>query len=429
MNNLDFYDLGLNDEVLDGLDAMGFHTPTPIQEEAIPAVLDGNDILACAQTGTGKTAAFLLPILDLLTNKPATASIDGLILVPTRELAMQIDQQIMGLAYFCNVSSIPIYGGRDGKSFEQEKKALIKGANIVVATPGRLKAHLQMGYVKTELLQFLVLDEADRMLDMGFIKDIKDIIGHLPKKRQNLMFSATMAQNIRKFSYSILNNPKQIDLAIAKPAEGILQAKYELEDEKKPMLVRSLLYSQRDKLVLIFSSTKIGCKKVAAELKAAKIAVEEIHSDQPQEKREEVLRQYKNGTLKVLVATDILSRGIDVKGIDLVINVDVPREPADYIHRIGRTARADSKGVAITFVNSKDRRKMDAIEKLMEQKVRLMPLPDEIGGPGRPPARDQRGGGRNFRGGGGRNGRNNNYNRNRPKKNNNRRNPNKTSTK
>ncbi len=413
---MNFYDLGLNDEVLDGLDAMGFHTPTPIQEEAIPIVIKGDDILACAQTGTGKTAAFLLPVLDLLTNKPASQSIDGLILVPTRELAIQIDQQIMGLAYFCNVSSIPIYGGRDGKSFAQEKKALTKGANIVVATPGRLKAHLQMGYVKTDKLEFFILDEADRMLDMGFVNDIKEIVSHLPKNRQNLMFSATMAPNIRKFSLSILKNPKQINLAIAKPAAGILQAKYEVEDEKKAKLVRSLLYTQKDKLVLIFSSTKLGCKKVAAELREIKLAVEEIHSDQSQDKREEVLRQYKNGTLKVLVATDILSRGIDVKGIDLVINVDVPREPADYVHRIGRTARADTKGMALTLVSSKDKRKMDAIEKLIEQKIRLMPLPEGFGGPGRP-SQDSRGGGGkrgNYRGGGGRGhgGRNNNNRRN-----------------
>ena len=406
-----FYDLGLIDEILDGLDAMGFETPTPIQEQAIPEILAGKDMLACAQTGTGKTAAFLLPVLDLLTGSEST-SIDCLILVPTRELAVQIDQQVMGLSYFCNVSSIAIYGGRDGKSFAQERKALEKGANIIVATPGRLIAHLQMKYVKTEKLNFLVMDEADRMLDMGFISDIKNIISYLPEKRQNLMFSATMAPEIRKFSKTILKDPFSINLAVAKPAEGILQAVYEVNDEVKLKLLRHLLWTQKEKTILIFSSTKANCKNIAGELKRAGLKIEEIHSDASQDEREQVLRDYKSGALKVLVATDILSRGIDVKGIDVVVNYDVPREPADYIHRIGRTGRAEAKGIAITFVNGRDVRKFQAIEKLMEQQVRRSSIPEELGG-NQPLRKDDynrggRGGGRgrggNSRGGsGGRN--------------------------
>lgn len=406
---MNFYDLGLNDEVLDGLDAMGFTTPTPIQEKAIPPILDGIDILGCAQTGTGKTAAFLLPVLDLLTGS-ATTSIDALILVPTRELAMQIDQQVMGLSYFCNVSSIPIYGGRDGNSFNQEKKALIQGANIIVATPGRLIAHLQMGYVKTKQLKFLILDEADRMLDMGFKSDLDKIISYLPKDRQNLLFSATMPNEIRKFSKTILKDPVSINLAVSKPAKNILQAVYEVNDHGKLRLLSHLLKQQKDKLILIFSSTKANVKNIASELKKVGLNVDEVHSDQSQANREEALRQYKNGTLKVLVATDVLSRGIDVKGIDLVVNYDVPRDPEDYIHRIGRTARADTSGMAITFVNGKDIRKMKAIEKMMEMKVRRMDIPEGIGvrggiteerGGGYGGGGRGRGGNRNHRGGGG----------------------------
>lgn len=374
-----FKELGLNEQLLEGLDAMGFETATPIQEKAIPAILEGKDLIACAQTGTGKTAAFLLPVLHHLANQNEE-TINTLIIVPTRELAIQIDQQLEGFAYFTNTSSLPIYGGRDGISFNQEKKALSMGANIVVATPGRLIAHLNLGYVKLGQLKNLILDEADRMLDMGFVNDIQAIINYLPKKRQTLMFSATMPPKIRQFAKRILRNPVQISFAVSKPAEGILQAAYEVEDDQKLPLLNHLLGRRKGKkeLILIFCTTKASVKNITAELKHSQLNVGEIHSDLDQDEREEILRQFKNGNLNILVATDILSRGIDVKGINLVFNYDVPSDAEDYIHRIGRTARADSDGVALTLINRKDRRKFGDIERLMESKVRRLPLPASI---------------------------------------------------
>ncbi len=374
-----FKELALNEQLLEGLDAMGFETATPIQEKAIPIILEGKDLIACAQTGTGKTAAFLLPILHYLTNIDSD-SIDALILVPTRELAIQIDQQLEGFAYFCNVSSLPIYGGRSGESFNQEKKALTTGANIVIATPGRLIAHLNLGYVKIDKLQHLILDEADRMLDMGFVNDLLKIISYLPKKRQTLMFSATMPGKIRKFAARILNKPEQISFSVSKPAEGIMQIAYLIEDELKPKLLQYLLGNRKgkDERILIFSSTKSNVNKIAQALIRTGLSVGEIHSDFEQSEREEALRKFKNGRLQVLVATDILSRGIDVKGINLVINNSVPGDAEDYIHRIGRTARADADGIAITLINKKDRRKFKSIERLMEAQVRKSPLPPSI---------------------------------------------------
>lgn len=374
-----FKELGLSEQLLEGLAAMGFETATPIQEKAIPEILEGKDLIACAQTGTGKTAAFLLPILDRLSQNNRE-TIDTLVLVPTRELAIQIDHQIEGLGYFVNVSSLPIYGGRDGASFQQEKKALSLGANIVVATPGRLIAHLNLGYVQLNDLRHLILDEADRMLDMGFVQDIQKIISFLPKKRQNLMFSATMPPKIRQFAKQILHKPGQINFAVSKPAEGILQAAYVVEDNLKLELLRSLLEGRKDKekRILIFSSTKVNVKKITSEMVNAGLNAKEIHSDIDQSQREEMLRLFKNGSLPILVATDILARGIDVKGIDLVLNYDVPNDAEDYIHRIGRTARADTEGVAITFINYKDFRKFANIEELMETTVRKLPLPAHI---------------------------------------------------
>ena len=288
-----FRELGLEASLLDGLEAMGFETATPIQEKAIPVILEGKDLIACAQTGTGKTAAFLLPMLNNLM-KRSGESINTLILVPTRELAVQIDQQLEGFAYFTGLSSLPIYGGRDGASFNQEKKALSTGADIVVATPGRLIAHLNMGYVKMGELQHLILDEADRMLDMGFQNDILKIINYLPKKRQTLMFSATMPTKIRKFAQRILQKPEQITFAVSKPAKGILQAAYVIADELKSELLEQLLGSRKGKeeRILVFSSTKANVKKIAQILASSELSVGEIHSDLDQDAREETLRKF-----------------------------------------------------------------------------------------------------------------------------------------
>ncbi len=398
-----FEELGLSYELLDGLDAMGFTKATPIQEEAIPVIMDGGDLIACAQTGTGKTAAFLLPTIDAISTL-TTKSIDTVILVPTRELAVQIDQQLVGFSYFTKISSISVYGGRDGKAFEQEKKALSSGANVVVATPGRLIAHLNMGYVKMDKLHSLILDEADRMLDMGFIEDLNKIISYMPKQRQTLMFSATMAPKIRRFAKEILNNPKEISLSLAKPAANVTQAVYEVKDDAKPYLLKHLLTSreEKDERVLIFSTTKAKVKKITQVLKSGGLNAGEIHSDLGQEQREQMIRDYKNGTIPILVATDILSRGIDVKDIKLVINNDVPGDAADYVHRVGRTARANADGMALTFVSWADRRKFKQIEDLIEQRVERRQLPEFLAD-AIPAAGDDDGkrGGRGGRGGGG----------------------------
>ena len=397
-----FEELQLNHDLLDGLDAIGFTQATPIQEQAIPVILNQKDLIACAQTGTGKTAAFLLPVIDQIQDKEPGV-IHALILVPTRELAIQIDRQLEGLAYFTQVTSIPIYGGRDGSSFDQEKKALTQGADIVVATPGRLIAHLQLGYVKFGQVSHFILDEADRMLDMGFIDDIQKIAKHLPDERQTLMFSATMPTKIRKFAKTILTEPEQITLAVSKPAASVMQAVYMVEDEYKASLLRHLLYDRREKeeMILVFASRKTQVRQIARTLKQAGLSAGEIHSDLDQKEREQTLRDYRNGKIRILVATDILSRGIDVKGINLVINYSVPNDAEDYIHRIGRTARADADGIAITFVNRMERRKLKQTEELMEMEVRRIPTPEGLS----VERQERRGGGRGRHGGGGGRGR------------------------
>jgi len=395
-----FTEFELSDDLMDGLDAMGFEKATPIQEKAIPAILNGKDLIACAQTGTGKTAAFLLPVLNKLTTEQQSAnSINTIILVPTRELAIQIDRQLEGFAYFTGTSSMAIYGGRDGQSFSQEKKAFSMGADIIVATPGRLIAHLNLGYVKLSGFEHLIMDEADRMLDMGFINDINKIISFLPKnkKRQTLMFSATMPPKIRQLAKKILTNPEQITFAVSQPAEGILQAVYEVDDDQKVPLLKHKLRDRKNKegQIIVFASTKAKVKAVASSLKSIGLNVNEMHSDFDQNHREEVISDFRNKRLQILVATDILSRGIDVKGIALVVNFDVPPDPEDYIHRIGRTARADSEGVAITLISRRDRRRFQSIEKLMKREVRRLKIPAEVADqreelPGQKP----RGGGR-----------------------------------
>ncbi len=374
-----FNEFGFHPDLMNGVEALGFENATPIQEQAIPAILNGKDMIASAQTGTGKTAAFLLPIINQIIKDPDRETIKALIIVPTRELAIQIDQQMEGLSYFCQISSIAVYGGNDGISFAQEKNALSEGADVIICTPGRMISHLAQDYVKISKLNFLVLDEADRMLDMGFHEDIIKIIRHLPENRQNLMFSATMPAQIKKLAKTVLNNPFEISLATSKPAEKILQIAYVVYDTQKIPLVLYLLGGQIAKSILIFCSTKSSTKALSRELKAAGLAVEDIHSDLDQTNREQVLMDFKNKKLHILVATDILSRGIDIEDIELIINYDVPQDGEDYIHRIGRTARAEADGVAITLINEGDQAKFETIEKLVGKEIHKAQLPIHLG--------------------------------------------------
>jgi len=402
---LKFNEFGFSDSLLEGLNAIGFKEATPIQEQAIPIILQKKDVLAVAQTGTGKTAAFLLPILELLAQEGDHDGIHTIIVEPTRELAMQVDQQLEGLGYFCDISSIPIYGGRGGKEMDQEKKALKQGADIIVATPGRLQAHLDMGYANLKNLKCLVLDEADRMLDMGFAPAIMDIVAKLPRERQNLLFSATMPKDIRRFAKELLNDPAEINIAISKPAENIIQGVYEVEDQGKVALAAGLLSGKKHlKRTIIFVSTKKKVHDLTAHLQREGLDAKDIHSDLEQKEREVRLAAFKNGSLPVVVATDVLSRGIDVSGIDLVINYDLPNDAEDYVHRIGRTARAEAMGVAITFVNGEDIRKFQRIEGEIDMEIRRLALPPELADFKAVPRRPSgRGGGRSgggFRRGG-----------------------------
>ncbi|MEO5569704.1 MAG: DEAD/DEAH box helicase [Bacteroidia bacterium] len=373
-----FNDFNFEDSLQQGLDAMGFSKPTLIQEQAIPVILDNKDLIACAQTGTGKTAAFVLPVINKLIQHH-TAATNTLIIVPTRELALQIDQVLQGFSYFTSVSSLAIYGGNDGAAFENEKRALTQGANFIIATPGRLLSHLNMGYVKLNELQHLILDEADKMLDMGFVDDILKITTFLPAKRQTLMFSATMPSNIRTLAKKLLVHPEQISIAVSKPAEGVLQGAYLLYDNQKNELIKVLLKGKDISSVLIFLSTKSKVKQLDLELRQSGIKAKAIHSDLEQNEREEVLRSFKNKQTQILVATDILSRGIDIEDIGLVINYDVPADAEDYIHRVGRTARAASTGVALTLINQHDQKKFSKIEALIGNEIRKLPLPEHLG--------------------------------------------------
>ena len=373
-----FEDFQLDKDVLDGIHAMGYRTPTPIQQEAIPMILAGKDLIACAQTGTGKTAAFMLPLLHKILHLPADG-INTLILVPTRELAIQIDHQVEAMGYYLNVKSIAVYGGGSGQGWVQQKQALTKGADIIIATPGRLIAQMQMGGMDFSKIEHLVLDEADRMLDMGFYEDIIKIVNALPKERQTLCFSATMPPRIRKLTQQIQRNPEQINIAMSKPAEGIKQLVYLAHDEQKHALVMELLKDGNYKSVIIFSSSKDKVKRLEGELRRAKLNAKAFHSDLVQEEREKLMLAFQNQKIDVLVGTDVLSRGIHVEGIDLVINYDVPPDPEDYVHRIGRTARAASTGTAITFVNEKDMRRFLSIEKLIGRSIEQVPLPAAYG--------------------------------------------------
>lgn len=383
-----FQDFNFNEQLLEGVLSMGYTTPTPIQEMTIPVIMNGDDLIACAQTGTGKTASYLLPVLNHIANTHNHHT-TALVLAPTRELAQQIDQQVEGLAYFTGISSQAVFGGGDGMAYEQQRRGIQNNVNIIIATPGRLIAHLTSGVLKFNDITHLVLDEADRMLDMGFSDDIMRIIGYLPKKRQTLLFSATMPGRIRTLAKAILNNPQQVNIAISQPAAGIDQQIYKLHDGQKTPLLKMLLKDGGYLSSIIFASRKEIVKSLYKELKSAHISVAAFHSDLQQGEREEILLRFKNKQLPVIIGTDALSRGIDVEGIDLVVNYDVPGDPEDYVHRIGRTARAATKGTAITFVNNRDLKRLKSIEDLIEKPIAQKELPEELKGIEAPP-KDER---------------------------------------
>lgn len=376
-----FEELELNNNVLDALYDMRFDTCTPVQEKCIPEILKGRDVLGVAQTGTGKTAAYLLPIMSKIDsgNYPEDA-INCLIMSPTRELAQQIDQAMQGFGYYLQgVSSVAVYGGNDGNRYDQELKSLRMGADVVIATPGRFISHMSLGNVDLSKVSFFVLDEADRMLDMGFSEDIMTIAKGLPKTCQTIMFSATMPDKINELARTLLKNPVEVKLAVSKPAEKIKQTAYVCHETQKLGIIKNIFKQGDLKRVIIFCGAKQKVKQVSQALKRMKINCSEMHSDLDQAQRDEVMFQFKSGQIDVLVATDILSRGIDIDDIAMVINYDVPHDAEDYVHRIGRTARADRDGAAITLVSKDDIYYFQQIEKFLEKEVEKVELPEELG--------------------------------------------------
>lgn len=376
-----FDELELEEAVLDGLDAMNFQETTPVQELTIPVILEGKDIIACAQTGTGKTAAYVLPVINELSKgiHPANA-INAIIMAPTRELAQQIDQQIEGFTYFIPVSAVAVYGGTDGIAWEQQKRGMEMGADIVIATPGRLLSHIKMGTVDLSKVSFFILDEADRMLDMGFYDDIMQVHKLLPPTCQTIMFSATMPPKIRTLANTILKNPEEIKIAISRPPESIMQTAYICYDMQKLRILEDLFSKSHPQRVIIFSSSKMKVKELAATLKRLKFNVAAMHSDLEQSQREEVMKEFKNGRIDILVATDVVARGIDINDIKLVVNFDIPHDPEDYVHRIGRTARGtNGEGLAITFVSIEEQAQFKRIETFLEKEVYKIPVDSQFG--------------------------------------------------
>ena len=399
-----FTDFDFEDEVLDALDAMRFEVCTPIQEQTIQPLLDGKDLIGVAQTGTGKTAAYLLPVLNkLCTGEYPEDAINCVIMAPTRELAQQIDRQLEGFTYFMQVSSVAVYGGNDGVRYEQELRGMTKGADIIVATPGRLISHITLGNIDLSKVSFFILDEADRMLDMGFYDDIMDICSYMPKERQTLLFSATMPPKIRQLAKNILHNPVEVSVAISKPNESIAQSAYVCYEAQKIGIIQHLFAQPIEGKTIVFASSKVKCKEVAYLLKKKKFRVAAMHSDLEQDERDRVMLDFKNNKLDILVATDIVARGIDIDQIGLVINYDVPRDPEDYIHRIGRTARANADGRAMTFIAEDDQVRFQRIERFLGYEVHKESMPDELGDtpeykPAPPKGRGRNGAHRNGRG-------------------------------
>ncbi len=376
-----FDELNLEDAILDGLDAMNFEEATPVQEQTIPVILAKKDIIACAQTGTGKTAAYVLPIINELSKGgfPDNA-VNAIIMAPTRELAQQIDQQIAGFTYFVPISAVAIYGGTDGVAWEQQRRGLEMGADIVIATPGRLLSYIKLGTVDLSQVSYFVLDEADRMLDMGFYDDIMQIYKQLPASCQIIMFSATMPPKIRTLAETILKNPEEIQLAISRPPETIMQTAYICYDTQKIKILEDLFSKARPQRVIIFASAKVKVKELTNTLRRMKFNVAEMHSDLEQSQREEVMKDFKNGKIDILVATDVVARGIDINDIRLVVNFDIPHDPEDYVHRIGRTARGtNGEGLAITFVSPEEQTGFKRIEDFLGKEVYKIPIDPSFG--------------------------------------------------
>ncbi|MBK8965325.1 MAG: DEAD/DEAH box helicase [Lewinellaceae bacterium] len=398
---MDFTEFGFHPDLLDGIDSMNFKTATPIQEQAIPQILDGKDLIGIAQTGTGKTAAFILPILDKIMDTPEGEYTKALVVVPTRELAMQIDQAVEAYSYFTGISSIAVYGGSGGSEFSRERTAISRGVDLIVAMLGRLIAHMNMNYVDFSRLHFLVLDEADRMLDMGFQPDLMRIIGKLNPKRQSLLFSATMPPGVMKLARTLLHDPVTVKISLSKPAEGVRQGAYVVHDEQKVPLLLDILKERTGQRVLVFSSTKQTVSKLYQKLKSKNLNVGHISSDLEQAEREKVMLAFRNSQVEFLVATDVVSRGIDIDGIDLIVNYDVPQDAEDYVHRVGRTARAAREGTALTLIGPSDQRRFQRIEELIGSTVEKLPVPEALGeAPAYAPGKQRSFGG--GRGGGGR---------------------------
>ncbi|MDD4992645.1 MAG: DEAD/DEAH box helicase [Paludibacter sp.] len=375
-----FDELPLCDAVLDGLQAMNFKEATPVQAETIPVILQKRDVIACAQTGTGKTAAFILPLLHNLQSEPHPEDkVNAIIMAPTRELAQQIDQQMEGFSYFTSFSSVAVYGGNDSSAWDVQRRGLQKGADVVIATPGRLLSHINLYDIDFSHVKYFILDEADRMLDMGFFDDIMTVVNRLPKDRQTIMFSATMPPKIRLLAKTILNNPVEVKIAVSKPPERIMQTAYICHEPQKQLIIRHLFAGQEANKVIIFSGSKLKVKELFKTFRQMGLSVGEMHSDLDQAQRDHVMHEFKNNRVSILVATDIVSRGIDIDDISLVINYDVPHDAEDYVHRIGRTARASAKGMAITFVSIEEQYKFKQIEDFLEKDIYKIPLPEELG--------------------------------------------------
>lgn len=375
-----FDELPLCDAVLDGLQAMNFTEATPVQEQTIPVILNQRDVIACAQTGTGKTAAFILPLLHNLQAKPhAEDKVNAIIMAPTRELAQQIDQQMEGFSYFTSFSSVAVYGGNDSQAWDVQRRGLQKGADVVIATPGRLLSHINLYDIDFSQVKYFILDEADRMLDMGFFDDIMQVVNRLPKDRQTIMFSATMPPKIRLLAKTILNNPVEVKIAVSRPPESIIQTAYICYEAQKPGIVRHLFADQTLNKVIIFSGSKLKVKELFKTFRQMGLSVGEMHSDLDQSQRDQIMHEFRNNRVNILVATDIVSRGIDIDDISLVINYDVPHDAEDYVHRIGRTARASAEGMSITFVSEEEQYKFRQIEEFLEKDIYKIPMPQELG--------------------------------------------------